>query len=146
MYLRELRISYAPRSDLPSVNDHAVVNSARDALSILRPILEHEPVEVFGLLCLTTKLHLIAYHELSRGTLDATLVHPRDVFQVAFLTNAAVLILGHNHPSGDPTPSPDDLVLTQRLVAAGELLGVDVLDHIILGDQTYYSFKEHGHL
>jgi DNA repair protein RadC len=72
------------------------------------------------------------------------LVHPREVFKVAMLANAACVVLAHNHPSGDPTPSPDDVALTDRLVRAGELLGVKVLDHLILGDEAYYSFKEKG--
>ena len=87
---------------------------------------------------------VIAYHEVSRGTLDATLVHPREVFKAALLANAAAIVLCHDHPSGEPTPSPDDLQLTRRLVEAGTLLGVDVLDHVIVGDGRYYSFKESG--
>jgi DNA repair protein RadC len=89
---------------------------------------------------------VIAYHEVSRGTLDATLVHPREVFKAALLSNAASIILTHNHPSGDPTPSPDDHQLTRRLVDAGRLIGVEVLDHIIVGDGRYFSFREGGRL
>jgi DNA repair protein RadC len=110
----------------------------------LRNLLDHEAVEVFLILCLNTKHSLLAYHELSRGTLDSTLVHPREVFKAAMLANAASVVLGHNHPSGDPTPSPDDIALTMRLVQAGELLGVRVLDHLILGGDGYHSFKEKG--
>jgi DNA repair protein RadC len=109
-------------------------------------MLQDEPSEVFAILCVTTKYRVIAYHEVSRGTLDATLVHPREVFKVALLANAAAIILTHNHPSGDPSPSPDDVQLTRRLVDAGALLGVDVLDHIIIGDGRYHSFKEAGRL
>ena len=87
---------------------------------------------------------MIAYHEVSRGTLDATLVHPREVFKAALLANAAAIVLCHNHPSGESTPSRDDLQLTRRLVEAGTLLGVEVLDHIIVGDARYYSFKQSG--
>ena len=89
---------------------------------------------------------MIAFHEVSRGTLDTTLVHPREVFKAALLANSSAIILCHNHPSGDPCPSPDDVHLTRRLVDAGTLLGVDVLDHIIVGDGRYYSFKEAGRL
>ena len=99
---------------------------------------------MFAILWLSTKHRVIAYHEVSRGTLDATLVHPREVFKAALLANAAAIVLCHNHPSGEPTPSPDDLQLTRRLVGAGALLGVDVLDHVIVGDGRYYSFKESG--
>ena len=96
------------------------------------------------IMCLTTKHRVIAYHEVSRGILDSTLVHPREVFRAAILANAAGIVAGHNHPSGDPTPSPDDIALTRRLAAAGEVLGVPLLDHIIVGDGRYYSFKEVG--
>jgi DNA repair protein RadC len=109
----------------------------------LTGLLSDEPVEVFVVLCLDTKHKLIAYHELSRGTLDSTLVHPRELFKAAMLANAASVVIGHNHPSGDANPSPDDIALTRRLVQSGELLGITVLDHLILGDQTYYSFQEH---
>lgn len=76
-----------------------------------------------------------------RGTLDSALVHPREVFEAALLANAAAIVAGHNHPSGDPTPSPDDVEITRRLAATGEVLGIPVLDHIIVGDGRYYSFK-----
>jgi DNA repair protein RadC len=89
---------------------------------------------------------VIAYHEVSRGTLDATLVHPREVFKAALLANAATIVLAHNHPSGNPAPSPDDMALTRRLIDAGRLLGVDVLDHIVIGDGRYVSFRERGWL
>ena len=98
----------------------------------------------FLVLCLATKLHVIAYHEVGRGTLDTVLVHPREVFKAALLANAAAIVVAHNHPSGDPSPSPDDRDMTRRLVAAGGVLGIAVLDHIIVGDGGYYSFKESG--
>ena len=78
--------------------------------------------------------------------LDSTLVHPREVFKAAMLANAAAIVLAHNHPSGDPTPSPDDMALTRRLVDAGRLIGVDVLDHIVIGDGRHVSFRERGWL
>jgi DNA repair protein RadC len=85
---------------------------------------------------------VIAYHEVSRGTLDSTLVHPREVFKAALLSNSAAIVVCHNHPSGDPTPTTDDIDVTRRLVATGELLGIPVLDHIVVGEDRYYSFKE----
>lgn len=96
------------------------------------------------MLCLSTKHRVIAYHEVSRGTLDSTLVHPREVFKAALLANAAAIVVSHNHPSGDPSPTIDDLEVTTRLVAAGEVLGIAVLDHIVIGDGRYFSFKEAG--
>ena len=87
--------------------------------------------------------HVLAYHELSRGTVDATLLHPRDVFKIALLANATVVIVGHNHPSGDTTPSADDRAVTTRIVAAGTTLGIELIDHIIVStDGSYFSFKE----
>ena len=144
--LRELTIRYAPKIDTdgqPFVVGRKLTTPA-ECGSILLQLLQDQPCEVFAILCLSTKHRVIAYHEVSRGTLDATLVHPREVFEAALLANAAAIVLCHNHPSGEPTPSPDDLQLTRRLVGAGALLGVDVLDHVIVGDGRYYSFKESG--
>jgi DNA repair protein RadC len=76
------------------------------------------------------------------GTLNSSIVEPRDVFREAATGGATAIVLFHNHPSGDPTPSPDDVALTQRLVAAGVLIGIDVVDHVILGDGRYCSIKE----
>ena len=83
---------------------------------------------------------------LSVGTLDASLVHPREVFREATTAGVAAVVLFHNHPSGDPTPSRDDIALTSRLVEAGELMGIAVLDHVVLGESRYFSFKESGRL
>jgi DNA repair protein RadC len=103
--------------------------------------------EVSGLLCLSTRHHVLAYHELSRGTVDATLTHPRDVFKIALLANASGVILGHNHISGDVTPSPDDHATTSRIAAAGALMGIEMVDHVIVSaDGKYVSFKETGWL
>lgn len=143
MRVRELRIEYRPRHDLPAFDARKVLKVPREAAEFLRPILEHEPVEVFVVVLLTTKLRVIAYHEVSRGTIDATHAHPREVYKAAILGNAATICVGHNHPSGDPLPSMDDVELTARLAQAGGLLGIDLLDHVIIGhDNRYYSFKE----
>ena len=89
-----------------------------------------------------TKHRVIRASVLSVGTLDASIVHPREVFREATSAGAAALVLFHNHPSGDPEPSDDDVRLTERLMAAGVLMGIDVLDHIVLADVKYYSFRE----
>jgi DNA repair protein RadC len=107
-------------------------------------LLQSEPVEVFAVLLLSTKHQVIAYHEVSRGTLDTSLVHPREVFKAAILANASTVVLAHNHPSGNPTPSPEDHQITKRLARAGELLGIHVLDHVVVGDSGYVSFRERG--
>ena len=80
----------------------------------------------------------------SSGSLNASIVHPRELFQRAILANCAAVIVAHNHPSGDPSPSPEDIALTRKLVEAGELLDIPVLDHVILGYGRYTSFKENG--
>jgi DNA repair protein RadC len=86
---------------------------------------------------------VICWHEVSRGSLDRTSVHPREIFKPAFMVNASAVIVGHNHPSGDPEPSGDDFEMTERLVRAGHLLGLDVIDHIIIGHHSFVSLKSH---
>lgn len=100
------------------------------------------PEERFGVLLLDTKHRAIRAVHLSRGTLDASLVHPREVFRAAADHAAAAVVLFHNHPSGDPAPSVDDVQLTRRLVEAGELMGIAVLDHVVLGDACWHSLRE----
>ena len=101
MLVRELTVQYRARSDLPAY-DAQTFRTPREAATFLRPILENEPVEVFLVLCLTVKHHLLAYHELGRGTIDTVSVSPRDIFKAAQLTNAGAIAVSHNHPSGDP--------------------------------------------
>ena len=98
--------------------------------------------EHFNIAILDTKNQIIAIENISVGTLNASIVHPRDVFYMAINKSANSIILLHNHPSGDPTPSDEDINITARLVDAGDLIGIKVLDHIIIGDNRYVSFKE----
>jgi DNA repair protein RadC len=130
--LRELRVVYRPVSGAPAVR-RRVVTSPRVAAEIIRPLLEHEPVEVFCALLLDAKHKPLAWHVVSRGTLDATLVHPREVIKAACLGNAAAVILAHNHPSGDPAPSRQDVLLTRRLGDALALVGIQMLDALVIG-------------
>jgi DNA repair protein RadC len=104
------------------------------------------PVERFGLLMLDTKQRVIRIKIVAVGSLDTTVVHPREVFREAAIASAKSIVLFHNHPSGDPTPSSDDLVLTARMVNAGDVMGIDVIDHVILADQRYCSLLESGRL
>ena len=100
--------------------------------------------EEFRILILDTKNQVTKVETISIGTLNASIVHPREVFKTALLNSANSIILVHNHPSGDPTPSNEDINITNRLIDAGTLLGIKVLDHIILGDNRYLSFKENN--
>ena len=103
-------------------------------------------VERFGLVALDTRHRPLVVRVVSVGSLDATLVHPREVFREAALASAAAVVLFHNHPSGDPTPSAEDLALTGRMVRAGEVMGIEVVDHLILADHRYCSLREAGQL
>ena len=98
--------------------------------------------EEFHIVCLDTKNKLIATHQISVGTLDASLVHPREVFRPAIKDSASAILLVHNHPSGDPTRSNEDLSVTDRLEESGVTLGIEVLDHIVLGSQGGVSIRE----
>jgi DNA repair protein RadC len=93
---------------------------------------------------LDTKNRVLGFHVVSVGSLGASLVHPREVFKIAILANAASVILVHNHPSGDPEPSAEDRRVTERLKEAGELVGIPVLDHVVIGDGRYVSFTDRG--
>ena len=106
--------------------------------------VQAEAQEVFGILILNTKNKIVAVHEISRGTLNSSMAHPREVFKPAILHNAASIICFHNHPSGDPEPSKEDVELSNRLVEAGKILGIEVFDHIVVGDEGYVSLKERG--
>jgi DNA repair protein RadC len=110
----------------------------------LLPRYSSRPVETFGLLALDVRQRLKREAVVSVGCLTSSLVHPREVFQEAIVARAAGLVLFHNHPSGDPEPSAEDLALTRRLVAAGAMLGIQVLDHLVLGAGRYVSLKERG--
>ena len=113
-----------------------------DAANYLMPRFGGFVVERLGVMLLDQKQRLIRTVVVSTGTLDATVAHPRDVFRVAVAASAARVVVFHNHPSGDPTPSALDRLLTRRMDMAGETLGIELGDHIILGDGKYFSFKE----
>lgn len=109
--------------------------------------MDQEPDELTVLLTLDTKKQITGIFEVSRGTLNSSIVHPRDIFKRALLQNAANIIMVHNHPSGDPMPSKDDIEVTRRIEEAGKLLGIQLIDHIIIGDEIRYeSLKQAGYL
>jgi DNA repair protein RadC len=126
--------------------DRPQLNTPRQLASYLLPQHGSSPVEQFGIVLLDTKHRLLQIKLVSTGSLDSTVAHPREVFREAIAGRAAAIVLFHNHPSGDPRPSDDDLALTAQLVDAGQVVGIDVLDHLILADQRYYSFMEAGQL
>lgn len=121
-------------------------SNPRDAARYLIPAFGAASVEQFGVVLLDARNRVLRTKVLSVGTLDASVVHPREVFREAVSGGAAALILFHNHPSGDPAPSRDDVELTRRLAAAGALMGIEVVDHLILTDTRYCSLKETGRL
>jgi DNA repair protein RadC len=124
--------------------DRPLLATPRQLAAFLLPQYGSRAVEQFGIVMLDAKYRLIRIKLLSVGSLDATVVHPREVFREAASASAAAIVLFHNHPSGDPTPSADDFVLTTRMVNAGDIMGIDVLDHLILADQRYFSLMESG--
>jgi DNA repair protein RadC len=120
------------------------VRSARDVFDLCAPSLRDLVQEEFRVLMLNTQHAVTGELAVTRGTLDTSVVHAREVFRAAVMESAAAVILVHNHPSGDPTPSVDDRDLTRQLAAAGRTLGIPVLDHVIIGDGCYLSFAEAG--
>jgi DNA repair protein RadC len=126
--------------------DRMRVENARDVYDLFRFRLRDMDQEEFHILVLNTQNEITHAACISRGTLDTSLVHAREVFKHALHECAASVVLVHNHPSGEPTPSPADRKVTHDMVKAGELLGVPVFDHVIIGEARYYSFGEHGEL
>ena len=130
------RISFRDALEKVRINEPSTIaNLYMDEMRYLQK--EH-----FRIVLLNTKNQIIVTEEISVGTLNASIVHPRDVFKAAIKRNSNSMILIHNHPSGDPTPSNEDINITNRLIDAGNIIGIKVLDHIIIGDNRYISFKE----
>lgn len=125
-----------------SAGERPVLDSPAKVARYLAPHFSQHREERFGVIMLDSKCRLIRAETLSVGTLDASLAHPREIFRAATLASAAAVVVFHNHPSGDPRPSLDDQDLTRRLVAAGAVMGIDVMDHIVLGDACWFSFRE----
>lgn len=134
------------RSLLRGLSEKPRLSSPQELAAYLLPQYGGSPVEQFGIVMLDTRHRVIRLKVISIGSIDATVVHPREVFREAAAASAAAIVLFHNHPSGDPTPSPDDLLLTTKMIQAGEVMGIDVVDHLILGDQRYFSLVEAGRL
>jgi DNA repair protein RadC len=147
--VRELVCTYRPARDgdghvirVPSL----ALSTAREAVRVLGPFIADHTVEIVGVACLSTRHRLLAWHIASRGTRDATPISIPDVFVPACVTpGTTAVIVVHNHPSGDPAPSQDDVILTARLRVAGDVLEIALLDHLIVGEESrYFSFREAG--
>lgn len=152
--LPSLPIEYAPvfgvkliRAHYVPLKDRIAIQGPGEAALLAGRFLEDCDREHSLAILLDSKGKLIGFHIVSVGDLSSAIISPREVFKAAILANASSLILAHNHPSGDPTPSPDDIAVTRRIFESGELLGIDLLDHIIIGDMgCFTSLKEKGHL
>ncbi len=120
------------------------IKSPADVSAILMGDMRYLKKEYFKIILLNIKNNIIAVEDISVGSLNSSLVHPREIFRAAIKKSSAAIILAHNHPSGDPTPSNEDVEVTNRIEECGVILGIQVLDHVIIGDGSYYSFKDKG--
>ncbi len=121
-----------------------IIKTPEDVVTLLMEEMRHYKKEIFKIVLLNTKSQVIKYFDISVGSLNSSIVHPREVFSEAVKVSCSAVIFAHNHPSGDPEPSREDIETTKRLVDAGNILGIKVFDHIIIGDNSYISLKEKG--
>jgi len=128
------------------IAERCTISCPKDAFDLLEPELRYLNKEHFVCLFLNTKNRVISKEVISIGSLNSCIAHPREVFRSAIKHCSASLICVHNHPSGDCTPSPEDISLTKRLVEAGEIVGIEVLDHIVIGGNCFVSLRELGHV
>ena len=122
--------------------EYRKINNPTDAYNLLRDFLSDIDREKFIVVCLNTKNEPVNINTVSVGSINSTLVKPMDVMKTAILSNCNKILLAHNHPSGDPSPSKDDLAMTERIRNAGKILGIEIVDHIIIAGKKYYSFLE----
>lgn len=123
-----------------------VISSPADSAEIIRDFIENSDREQMIMCCLDTKNQPTSISIVSIGSLNSAIIHPREVYKTAILSNASSIIIAHNHPSGNPDPSHEDITLTNRLDEAGKIIGIKLLDHLIIGYGNFYSFKEEGML
>jgi DNA repair protein RadC len=133
--IREIEYSYNKRPKISGMDD---------VIKAVKPMIADQNKEFFIALYLNTKNGIIKQEVVSVGSLSANVVHPREVFRTACILSASSIIVAHNHPSGDPMPSRQDIELTKKLVEAGKIMGIDVLDHVIIGQDSCYGFQEKG--
>ena len=136
-------VELGKRMSAPGSQDQIHIESPRDGAQLLMGKLRNMNHEVFVAVYLDTKNRIMAAKQISEGSLTCAVVHPREVYAEAIIRHAAAIIVAHNHPSGDPRPSDEDRELTRALVRTGEIMGIQFLDHVVIGDGRYYSFKEH---
>ena len=122
----------------------STIGGPEDAAHYAMPRYRHELQEHFALMTLDTKNHVTGFFDLTTGTLSASLVHPREVYRKAIQQSAASIIVFHNHPSGDPEPSDEDILLTERLLESSRILGIRLVDHVIIGNGRYTSLRDAG--
>lgn len=122
------------------------IKSPSTLIDAIRKLIGDEDREVLLVLALNMKNKIIAVHRCHVGSINASIVHPREVFKSAILNNAASIVMAHNHPSFDPTPSKEDYDVTKRIVEAGHILGIELLDHIIVGNESGISLREKGYI
>lgn len=130
------------RISMSQISSRYKITSPSDIADIFTQNMKCLDKEHFKVVFLNTKNEVIAYETISIGSLNASIVHPREVFNRAIRKSSASIILLHNHPSGNPKPSNEDISITNRLIEAGKIIGIEILDHIVIGDNRYYSFKE----
>ncbi len=135
--VREIDYSYEKRP---------MINGMDDVVKAVKPMIADANKEFFIALFLNTKNGIIRQEVISVGSLNANIVHPRELFRTACMVSASSIIVAHNHPSGDPTPSREDMEITKKLAEAGKMMGIELLDHVIIGYDRNYGFKESGML
>lgn len=145
MYYIPIYKVHLVRDGSVKADERPVICGSADAYKILRDWFLDADRESFVILMLNSKNRVIGINQVSVGSLNSSLVHPREVLKPLILHNAAAAILAHNHPSGDPVPSAEDLALTKRLRTIGEVVSIKILDHIVVGDGRYVSFVDSGY-
>lgn len=137
-------VTLAKRLSVNCIHEKVKISTPEDAVNYVMNDMKSLPTEHFRILSLNTKKEIMYIREISHGTVNMTVVHPREVFRKAIEDGAHSIILLHNHPSGDPNPSQEDLHLTKRLKDCAEIVGISIVDHIIIGEDGYYSFLKEG--
>lgn len=150
-----MKVKHSKRVDIVSlkmVKESSVlyanrkITSPNDAIDLIRVLLEDCDREKLVVCCLNTKNEPTSISTVSVGSLNSSIVHPREVYKTAIISNSASIIIAHNHPSGNTTPSKEDINITERLKEAGKIIGIELIDHLILGYGEYLSLKEKGYL